>query len=245
MLTLTLLLVIAGPKVPEWVTIEGGSFTMGSEVGDPDEQHLRQLILPTFEISKTEVTVAQYGACVRAKRCHRARRGRWCNAGLRGRGDYPINCVSWYDAKRFARWVGAALPSESQWEFAARSRGEERSFPWGDQAATCALAVMDDGAPRGCGQERSWPVCSRSGGNTRQGLCDMAGNVWEWVEDRYVATYQGAPVDGRPRRKVRTNERVRRGGCFNSKPAHLRTTNRAAYPARARYPLGFRLVRSP
>ena len=69
-------------------------------------------------------------------------------------------------------------------------------YPWGDQDATCQYAVISDGSGNGCGQNRTWPVCSKPSGNTDQGLCDMSGNLWEWVQDEWHDDYNGAPNDG-------------------------------------------------
>ena len=126
-------------------------------------------------------------------------KGDYCNWNQSGRGDHPINCVSWNQARTFATWLGARLPTEAEWEYAARSGGENREYPWGDEEATCERAVVyeryqnpKDGN-RGCGRDSTWAVCSKSAGNTEQGLCDMAGNVWEWVEDDWHFSFDGAP----------------------------------------------------
>ena len=108
-----------------------------------------------------------------------------------------MNCLDWQQAVDFCAWAGGRLPSEAEWEYAARSGGPSSSYkyPWGNDAATCTYAVMDDGG-YGCGTGRTWSVCSKPAGNTSQGLCDMSGNVWEWVEDWYHGDYTGAPTDG-------------------------------------------------
>ncbi len=115
--------------------------------------------------------------------------GHCLNAGERA--DHPMNCVSWTNAAVFAEWASARLPSEAEWEYAARS-GDDREYPWGDREPTCdGLAhFYDENNPTfsinrkpGCGTETSAPVCSYPAGNTVHGLCDMAGNVFEWTAD--------------------------------------------------------------
>ena len=97
----------------------------------------------------------------------------------------------------YGDWLGARLPSEAEWEYVASSRGEQRQYPWGDQVPTCDYAVMQNvNGLTGCGLETTAQTCSRSpAGDTEEGVCDMAGNVFEWVEDDYHANYFGAPCD--------------------------------------------------
>ena len=177
------------------MTIPGGSFMMGSNSGSNDEKPVHRVTVGTFRMSKTEVTVAQYRACVDAGRCTKPNTGTYCNWGKAGRGAHPVNCVDWKQSRTFCGWAGGRLPSEAEWEYAARSGGKSWKYPWGNTAATCSRAVMDHGG-NGCGKQRTWPVCSKTAGNTVHGLCDMAGNVWEWVEDCWHANYEGAPADG-------------------------------------------------
>ena len=168
-----------------WVRLPGGRFRMGSEGGAKDERPVHEVRLPAFEIMETEVTVAMWRACVRARACKPADTCTWGKPNWKRSGvdDHPINCVSWAQAQVFARWVGngARLCSEAEWEYAARSGGTDSVYPWGNERASCDRAVMDDGG-KGCGHGKTtWPVCSKPKGSSTQGVCDLAGNVWEWV----------------------------------------------------------------
>ncbi|MBP8971341.1 formylglycine-generating enzyme family protein, partial [Myxococcota bacterium] len=135
--------------------------------------------------------------------------------------------------------------SEAEWEYAARSGGRDWKYPWGNENATCERAVMDDGSGNGCGRRSTWPVCSKPKGNTTQGLCDMAGNVWEWVQDWCHYSYNGAPTDGSAWEKPTGSRRVVRGGSWNGDAGFVRAAFRNGVDPRFRFSnLGFRLARS-
>lgn len=231
----------------EMVEIPGGQFMMGSENGDSDEKPVHAVTVPAFWMSKSEVTVGQYKACVNAGQCSTTDLTKYdkCNWGKSGRESHPMNCVDWHQARAFARWAGGRLPTEAEWEYAARSGGKARKYPWGDEPATCSRAVMDDGGD-GCGRDSTWPVCSKPSGNTDQGLCDMAGNVWEWVEDVYADSYSSAPTDGTAR-TTGGARRVFRGGSWGYTAGYLRAAHRyRSSPGYRGNDLGFRLtVQSP
>jgi formylglycine-generating enzyme required for sulfatase activity len=217
---------------------------MGSSPGDSDEKPAHRVTVASFQMGKSEVTVGQYRRCVQAGSCTAPDTGGNCNWGKSVREDHPVNCVDWDQARAFATWAGARLPSEAEWEYAARSGGRSQTYPWGDEAPTCSRAVMDDGGT-GCGRKSTWPVCSKAAGNTAQGLCDMAGNVWEWVQDWYHDTYAGAPTDGSAWESPTGSSRVARGGSWNFDAWILRASSRNwGRPGNRRSYLGFRLVRS-
>jgi len=216
---------------------------MGSENGDDDEQPVHRVDVPTFEMTKTEVTVLQYQACVDALVCTLpldSISNSYCNWGVGGIEDHPVNCVDWEQAGVFCRWSGGRLPTEAQWEYAARGGGQDIEYPWGDQPATCHYAVIKDEAAGGdgCGMDRTWAVCSKTAGNTEDGLCDMSGNVWEWVRDRYHDSYIGAPTDGSSWEDSIFADRVRRGGSFSVVSNAVRSSNRAPEDA----PPGFEYI---
>jgi len=218
---------------------------MGSEDGDSDEMPVHIVMVPTFEMGKTQVTVDQYRACVDAGACTAPSTSEWCNWGQSDRGKHPINCVDWHQAQAYAKWAGGRLPSEAEWEYAARSGGRDWKYPWGNENATCERAVMDDGSGNGCGRgNTTWPVCSKPKGNTTHGLCDMAGNVWEWVQDWYHDSYKGAPTDGSAWEKPTGSSRVDRGGSWGNGAGSVRAAIRNhASPGYRHDTLGFRLAR--
>jgi hypothetical protein len=122
------------------VKIPGGSFMMGSTSGDSDEKPVRRVRVGTFYMSKTEVTVGQYRTCVKAGVCSKPdTSSKYCkgygNWDKSGRENHPINCVDWKQARTFAQWVGGDLPTEAQWEYAARSAGKDWKYPWGNKKA--------------------------------------------------------------------------------------------------------------
>ncbi|MBU1432426.1 formylglycine-generating enzyme family protein [Myxococcota bacterium] len=232
---------------PVWVRLPGGSFQMGSNTGDLDEKPVHEVHLKDFIMSMSEVTVRQYRACVKAGVCSEPNPyknsgwERYCNWGRSGREDHPVNCVDWNQAQAFATWVGARLPTEAEWEYAARSGGKNQAYPWGDAQATCRYAVMEDGGD-GCGQDQTWSVCSKPQGNTEQGLCDMSGNVWEWVAD-YYGIYDSTPRDRTEH--LSGSYRVYRGGGWADRASGLRAAYRDGDDPSLRYNvLGFRLARS-
>lgn len=227
------------PAGIDWVRIPGGTFDMGSRPGprtDPrtgrvwpsaltdNERPVRRVAVKTFEMARTPVTFKQYRACVEAGACTPS----GCDDDRFTGDDQPVVCVDWHQAKAFSEWAGGRLPSEAEWEYAARSAGKNRDFPWGDEVATCARAVMSDDAAGGiaCGRGVTWPVCSKPAGNTEQGLCDMAGLVWQWTQDWYHDTYDGAPSDGSAWEIPAGFDRSARGGSYDNHFMLLRASNR-------------------
>lgn len=238
------------PAVPvEWVAIRGGKFLMGTDNGHShgDAIPIHEVVVRTFEMSRTPVTVEQYAECVNKGRCTRPGTGDrgYCNWGKRGRGRHPVNCVDWDQANQYARFKGARLPSESEWEYAATSEGRNQKYPWGDEDASCARAVMRGDGDIGCGGGGTLPVCSKPAGNTAQGLCDMAGNVYQWVQDRYQSSYAGAPGDGLAFEAAGASRVMRGGSFFDEGTGSLRADSRGyAVPDYRFGGIGFRLALS-
>jgi formylglycine-generating enzyme required for sulfatase activity len=227
------------PKIQaqEMVNIPAGAFTMGSETGDADERPLHKVELARFSIDRFEVTQAQYQRCVEAGYCRRAKQYP-DNIGSK----LPVVGVTWGDASRYCDWAGKRLPTEAEWERAAKGT-DARTYPWG-AGLQCAKAnfgsFLGDGPCSGINPGRILPVGSRKAGASPAGVQDMAGNVWEWVADVYkpyarvepskkhsAPSPQGPGVNLSAREKL---PRVVRGGSCCSYFAMPTTTNRLFFP---------------
>jgi formylglycine-generating enzyme required for sulfatase activity len=189
----------------EWVPLQGGEFLMGSpDQYDHYDEHPQHLVdVPSFEINRTEVTVYHYQPCFDAGACsepipYKPGSTGLCNWGRSRAPNHPINCLDWDMARTFCEWAGGRLPTEAEWEYAASGEGQITNYPWGNMPPTCDYAVMWENQEigAGCGKDEAWAVCEKPEGNTQQGLCDFAGNVSEWVQDRFHNNYEGAPTDG-------------------------------------------------
>jgi formylglycine-generating enzyme required for sulfatase activity len=206
--------------VTPMVLIKAGEFSMGSpdDRGKFDEHPRHAVQLGAFWIDKFEVTVHQYSACVEAEACEKPAVGQECNWNKAGRSLHPINCVSWHQAADFCRWAGKRLCSEAEWEKAAR--GEDgREYPWGNRLPEC-------GELAACGRSTTLPVGSRPAGASVYQVMDMAGNVWEWVADRYDRDYYQESPKSDPPGPDQGSRRVNRGGGFTDQPEKLRAANR-------------------
>ncbi len=238
--------VVAAQVFPEqagMIQVPSGAFIMGDNEGsggDEDPEHLVDLAL--YWIDKTEVSAAAYQLCVEAGACTPAGQFGNCNAPLSERASHPINCVDWTMADAFCRWQGKRLPSEAEWEKAARGN-DQRRYPWGDAGPDRDRLNYNNivGSTE--------PVGSHPSGASPYGVLDMAGNVLEWTNDYYAADYyaqspaadpQGPPLpaDG--------DFRVVRSSSWNTGDIRAATTTvRNNFPATTVDPaLGFRCART-
>jgi formylglycine-generating enzyme required for sulfatase activity len=194
------------------VLVPAGTFLRGSpeDVGLDDEHPQRAIELDAFHIDATEVTQAAYGKCVDAGTCAAptCKKGRDAGWDPVARSRYPVVCVDWSEARAFCAFVGKRLPTEAEWEKAARG-AEGAIYPWGNAEPTCELANYAD-----CDKGGPEPVGSYPKNRSPYGALDMAGNVWEWVADWHLSAYYNASPAKNPEGPVEGKHKVVRGGSF-------------------------------
>jgi formylglycine-generating enzyme required for sulfatase activity len=238
----------------EMVHVPAGEFLMGgTDAVGSDERPQHPVYLDAFWIDRTEVTHARYVRFLDALGAHAgACGGRDCvetkledkyshilhhdgrYAVEPGFEDHPVTQVTWYGAQAYCVWAGVRLPTEAEWEKAARG-GDGRLYPWGDEAPDCDKAQYGD-----CGGE-TVPAGSRLAGASPYGVLDMAGNVWEWVADWYDPAYYGASPAQNPRGPDAGERKVFRGGSWGYPGAFMRASDRARNrPTYAGFNVGFR-----
>jgi len=222
----------------EQVFVPAGSFMIGSEDGSDDERPVHEVTLDTFWIDRTEVTNAQFAGCVAAGACRppsdTSSYTRTDYYGNDAFADYPVLYVSWNDASDFCAWAGGRLLTEAEWEYAARGP-ESRVYPWGTDAPSCELLNFS-----GCVGDTS-EVGSYPDGASWIGALDMAGNVWEWVNDWYDSGYYGQSSDANPSGPPSGEYRVLRGGAWAYYVINARSSIRyGSLPVNRGYGIGFR-----
>jgi len=244
-----------GPDQPPMIRIPGGTYVIGSDAGRENERPVHTVIVQPFYIDKYEVTNRMYLAFVRDTGHPMPKR--WLpDSTIIGREDLlpfdqgeanlPVTWVTWYDAMAYAEWRGCRLPTEAEWEIAARC-STAYVFPWGNDTLTTADEVGNmEGSEDGFSMSPA-PVGSFTKGRSCWGAEDMAGNVWEWVQDWYLpAAYQNLPRTGPM--TVATDslygQRVIRGGSWFDPVDNARTTMREGFdPSYGSDILGFRCAR--
>jgi formylglycine-generating enzyme required for sulfatase activity len=226
------------PRPGVMVPVPSGEFTMGSSTGFDHERPVHTVYLDAYAIDLYEVTNTGYAGFLNARGNQQEGGSTWLDAddtGVRihqvggvwqadaGYGDHPVVSVTWYGARAYCTWVGKRLPSEAEWEKAARGT-DARTYPWGNQAPDCSLANYYSG----CVDDTS-PVGSYPSGASPYGALDMAGNVWEWVNDWYSSDYYGVSPYRNPRGPASGSFKVLRGGSWIGVVDQVRAAYRSGW----------------
>ncbi len=206
------------------VLIPEGPFAMGSDDlrALEDERPMHQVWLRAFSIDLYEVTTTQYALFLAAEQ--RPAPWQWTTVDLAHHGDRPVIGVDWYDARAFCSWKGKRLPTEAEWEKAARGT-DGRSYPWGNQAPTNSHANFALGARFSYGQVLM-AVHSFESGTSPYGLYQMAGNTYEWVQDWYAVNYYKNSPKRNPNGPDQGQFKTVRGGSWSDLPKYLLTYGR-------------------
>ena len=226
------------PDCPSMVVVPAGTVQIGSPLDEPGRDDVESLahkvtIARPFALSRTPVTQAEWRAVMGSNPSHFKS------------DDRPVESVSWFEAQTFLHRLAEKtgrryrLPTEAEWEYAARAGGNTR-YPWGDEIGVGNAVCVDCGS-RWDGVQTA-PVGSFR--SNRLGLFDMAGNVWQWTEDCWSPSYRDAPLDGSARRGSETCPRVIRGGSWGNNPLHLRSAKRMRFAPDFRFiNIGIRVAR--
>ncbi len=228
------------------VYVPEGKFTMGSNESDSkwdNERPEHEVHLNSYWIDKYEVSNAQYGMCVRDGSCTIPKNPSFSSTGqyegFARNNHFPVVYVNWEQAKTYCEWVGGSLPTEAQWEKAARGT-DGRKYPWGNESPSCDKANYNPAFSRACKGNTS-EVGSYPAGVSPYGAMDMAGNVWEWVLDWY-GFYNEAEKDN-PQGPGTGDNRVARGGSWYFNYRSIRSASRRYVSPTYTYDdFGFRCV---
>jgi formylglycine-generating enzyme required for sulfatase activity len=228
-----------GPREVPMVLIPSGEFAMGSDRGQDDEQPVHRVSLNAFYLDAYEVTVSHFSVFLRSQKPDPP--FKWTEALAGNQDNKPVIGVNWYDARDYCRWVGKRLPTEAEWEMAARGT-EGRMYPWGDIPPTRAHA--NAGQTQWRGYDTLANVGRYEPGKTPEGAYDLAGNTWEWVADWYDPVYYQYSPRQNPTGPAAGPLRALRGGAWNNDAKSIRSANRAAYaPDARRNDVGFRCAK--
>jgi len=224
------------------VYVPSGKFTMGSEAGDPDEQPVHEVWLDGFYIDKYEVSWAQYrrsGAPIDPDPQSRKLHVRAPDWGIVN--TQPVLNVTWPEARAYVEWAGKRLPSEAEWEKAARGT-DGRIYPWGNEAPSFERAMWKQ---HPASAESTADVTCCATGASPYGALNMAGNVYEWVADTYEARFYTRAPARNPINREDGRYKVLRGGAFVLPSSELRSAHRYRLLPEDRTPyIGFRAALS-
>jgi serine/threonine-protein kinase len=235
------------------IFIPAGSFMMGSSItdtdADGDEFPQHEVVLDAFWIDQTEITNAQFAAFLNENGNQEGGGVPWLNLGdeqvqitregtifqvVEPYTDYPVIEVNWYGAAAYCAWVGGRLPTEAEWEYAARGPAGNL-YPWGNDQPDCSLAAY------GPCPGNNMAVGSFPAGASWVGALDLAGNVWEWVNDEYDPDYYANSPAENPTGPPVAGRKAKRGGGWSSQPSSLRGAARDVEGANNRFNhVGFR-----
>jgi formylglycine-generating enzyme required for sulfatase activity len=241
------------------VYVPAGDFVMGSVEDDfmvtADELPQHRVYLDAFWIDQTEVTNAMFAAFLNEVGNQEDGGNAWMNVHITdpkivqegelwqpkaGYENHPVVQVTWYGAQAYCDWAGRRLPTEAEWEKAARGT-EGQTYPWGDADPTCDLTNYDGW----CWVRHTTPVGSYPEGQSPYGALDMSGNVWELVADYYAADYYADSPERNPTGPATGELHVARGGSFYMHQVNVRAAIRASYvPASSSTNVGFRCALS-
>ena len=236
----------AMPKLPinevPMVYVAGGNFTMGHIAGWDDQRPAHQIFLDSFWIDTFEVTVEQYAKFLQATNHNPPKF--WKSRATERRAKYPVVGVDWNDAKKFCEWAGKRLPTEAEWEMAARGT-DGRFYPWGDELPTPNRVNFNKDLSGSVYGNNLTPVGSFVSGKSPFGVHDMSGNVWEWVSDWYNEQYYAKSPKLNPIGPSSGTKKVLRGGGWADPIELLSSINRYKdLPKHRSASVGFRCARA-
>ena len=228
------------PVEGSMAVVPAGEFMMGSPTGDSDEQPAHKVYVETFFMDKYEVTVGQYAAFLQAKGIDPP--SDWKTMNQSAHQKRPVANVDWADAFAYCKWAGKRLPTEAEWEKAARGT-DDRLYPWGNEAPTPLHANFGKSGWNNHGVLA--PIGTFEAGKSPYGMYDMAGNVWEWVNDWYDYNYYKTSPSQNPAGPSSGGTKVIRGGAWNSNPRAMRSANRSLISPTDQGLDGFRCAKAP
>jgi sulfatase modifying factor 1 len=234
-----------GKEGAPMVLVAAGEFMMGSQVGEGslDETPQHTVDLDAYYIDQYEVTVERYKRFMKQK-SHRQPKY-WDQVDSRRDAQKPVVGIDWNDAKAYCEWAGKRLPTEAEWEKAARGT-DKQTYPWGASKPNSSTANFGKAyEPEKAYAEKLKAVGSYERGKSPYGAYDMAGNVWEWVADWFAEDYYQNSPQKNPRGPSTGEKRVLRGGSWDNGARNIRSTNRSrkGFPTRQHETFGVRCAK--